>query len=625
MFISIYIKMGGGMLNLTSKGNECSYLTGNPTKTFFKTAYAKYTNFGLQKFRIDFTGQRTLDLNKPSVFDFKIPRYGDLLMDTYLTMTIPHIWSPILPPTTCPSGTTQTVDNIWKPYEFKWIKQLGSSMIKNIRFLVGGQVIQEFTGDYLQLAVGRDFDRCKQDLYNRMTGNTEELNDPANSFNRVNTYPNVWPNTSDKYNTLGPEPSIRGRKIYVPLNIWFTLAAKMAFPLVSLQYNEMHIEVTMRPIKELFVIRDIDRIIPPYSSSKGATVGNYIQPNFNNPLHQFYRFLQPPPFNSDTSIQDITKPDFYPIQRSDWNSDIHLISTYVFLSTDEMRIFAAKPQSYLVKQVYQTLTHNVVNSRKVKLQTSGCVANMMWVFRRSDVNLRNEWSNYTNWPYSFLPYNVVDPLDYVSVLSIDNSFPQIALSDEAEHGGDHKQLGLVIDISDNNLDGYFTIAYNPPQDCSGDMNIDYKTNHKMTGNYSEGNQRDIMNTWGLLVDGKYRENTFDAGVFNYVEKYVRTAGDSIDGVYCYNFGLGTKASCFQPSGAMNFSKFRNVEIEFTTYTPPADPNAETLNVCDEDANFIGINKAHWEMYLYTYDITIVEERYNILTISNGNAALSYTR
>ena len=35
---------------------------------------------------------------------------------------------------------------------------------------------------------------------------------------------------------------------------------------------------------------------------------------------------------------------------------------------------------------------------------------------------------------------------------------------------------------------------------------------------------DIMLTWGLLIDGKVRENTFDAGVFNYVEKYVRTAG-----------------------------------------------------------------------------------------------------
>ena len=55
----------------------------------------------------------------------------------------------------------------------------------------------------------------------------------------------------------------------------------MAFPLVSLQYNELKIEVTFRPIKELFVIRDVtDSRLP------------YVQPNFNLPEHNFYRFTQ---------------------------------------------------------------------------------------------------------------------------------------------------------------------------------------------------------------------------------------------------------------------------------------------------------------------------------------------
>ena len=31
----------------------------------------------------------------------------------------------------------------------------------------------------------------------------------------------------------------------------------------------------------------------------------------------------------------------------------------------------------------------------------------MWFFRRSDVNLRNEWMNYTNWKYDYLPNNVI--------------------------------------------------------------------------------------------------------------------------------------------------------------------------------------------------------------------------
>ena len=35
----------------------------------------------------------------------------------------------------------------------------------------------------------------------------------------------------------------------------------------------------------------------------------------------------------------------------------------------------------------------------------------MWFLRRSDCDLRNEWSNYTNWPYNFLPFNVISPVD----------------------------------------------------------------------------------------------------------------------------------------------------------------------------------------------------------------------
>ena len=95
--------MPGGLLNLVSYGSQNVILNGNPSKTFFKCAYAKYTNFGLQKFRIDFDGLRNLRMNESSEYIFKVPRYADLLMDTYLVVTLPTIWSPIIPPTDCSS------------------------------------------------------------------------------------------------------------------------------------------------------------------------------------------------------------------------------------------------------------------------------------------------------------------------------------------------------------------------------------------------------------------------------------------------------------------------------------------------------------------------------------------
>ena len=76
--------MPGGLLNIIAYGNQNIILNGNPTKTFFKTTYAKYTNFGIQKFRTDYAGSRTLNLNESTTFNFKIERQAELLMDTYL-------------------------------------------------------------------------------------------------------------------------------------------------------------------------------------------------------------------------------------------------------------------------------------------------------------------------------------------------------------------------------------------------------------------------------------------------------------------------------------------------------------------------------------------------------------
>jgi len=79
---------GGGLLNLVATGNQNVILFGNPTKTFFKAKYAKHTNFGLQKFRLDYDGLRKLRMHEESHFEFKVKRYGDLLMDTYLVVTL---------------------------------------------------------------------------------------------------------------------------------------------------------------------------------------------------------------------------------------------------------------------------------------------------------------------------------------------------------------------------------------------------------------------------------------------------------------------------------------------------------------------------------------------------------
>ena len=378
--------MAGGLLSLVAYGNQNIIINGNPTKSFFKAKYSKYTNFGLQKFRIDQVGQKELNITKEQNFTFKILRYGDLLLDTFLCVTLPNIWSPIL-------KYDKYNEIEYRPYEFKWIKNIGTQLIKEVTFSIGGQTIQKFSGSYIQNLVDRDFDHNKKELFNIMSENVKELNDPENYLNRNGNYPNAF-NDGVSSDISGIEPSIYSQKLYIPINSWFSLLNSCAFPLISLQYAELEINFLLRPIEELFVIRDVI-----YDNSLSSTRLNYkdfpyIQPKQSrDENYGYYHFVNPPP------VKDITLNYRYSYDNENFNYDIHLLCTQCFLNEEERNYFANNPQSYLIKEVYEYNFERVNKTNKIKLESNGLVANWMWYFQRNDVNKRNEWSNYTNWDY----------------------------------------------------------------------------------------------------------------------------------------------------------------------------------------------------------------------------------
>ena len=86
-----------------------------------------------------------------------------------------------------------------------------------------------------------------------MTGNVIELNDPANAGGNVNVYPN-----SMYVDQTGVEPSIRGRKLYIPINSFFCDSSKLALPLVAIQYHEISIKITIGPVRNLYTINNVD-------------------------------------------------------------------------------------------------------------------------------------------------------------------------------------------------------------------------------------------------------------------------------------------------------------------------------------------------------------------------------
>lgn len=612
--------MGGGLLNLSAVGNQNVFLTGNPKKTFFKTTYSHYTNFGLQKFRLDFEGSKTVNLNEKTHYVFKVPRNADLLMDTFFAIRLPNIWSTIF---------YNDNDGIkrWIPYSFRWIENLGSQIIDEITFTVGGTLLQRVSGQYLTTMVQREFTDTKKDLYDKMTGNIDELNDPAKYVERTKTVlessfqnyfqnppiapddnSNSWFRVNDYYphvirydtdpeldqpNTEVPisTPSIIGRYLYVPLNIWYMLSSKLAFPLLALQYNELHINVTLRPVREWFTINNVNTSLSENDENiddAKVEVDFRVQPNFSDDKQQLYRFIHPTPqfksipqFDSEGNVfVTLVKEDLvWPDTRTTWNSDVHLICTYGFLSDDERRIFAKQEQTYLFKSIYEYKFFGLHESNIVKLDALGMVSSYTFFFRRSDAFKRNEWSNYSNWSYN--KKNILTQELFVA-----------------------RALFLDREDGTGNFDRFF---------------------HRQSFRPSFV-PKDILQDLAILLDGKYRETDQIAGVYNYLEKYLKTAGNAPDGLYCYNFCLNSDPFVYQPSGALNMSKFKDIQFEFTILRPPLNPTAQVLTTCDpETGEVVGIQETANSIFLYTYDLYIYEERYNTVIFSNGNCGLLYAR
>ena len=409
-------------------------------------------------------------------------------------------------------------------------------MIKEITITAGGNILSKYSGEYMANLIHRD-ETDKKILINKMIGNIPELYDPK-KYNGGH-YPNsVIYNDNDDI-----QPSIKGRKLYIPLMAWFCNSTKNALPLIALQYQEVFINIEFRPVKELFTILDVDgstlkqptpttNVSHPYFydtntiiNSEGKKVeyrtinNNYRKsPNKNWTQDQFYRFIQKPPKLTELKYMDSSD---YKNKNRYWSNDIHLVGTYVFLDNDERTIMASKKHKFLIKSCYEEDFPDITGSRRIKIPSKDMVSSYMWRFRRDDVGDRNQWHNYQNFSWE----NVI-PRDVSSIIDIT----------------DH------IEIPKDNTN------VSPPDSGNNyNLHLSPKLNEKYLKN--------IMSGMAILCGDEYRENTLDSGVYEFIENWYRSTGVSKDGLYLYNFCINSNRLTYQPTGAQNTNKWQHVVFE----------------------------------------------------------------
>jgi Major capsid protein N-terminus/Large eukaryotic DNA virus major capsid protein len=308
----------------------------------------------------------------------RVDRYAQLLYDTYLMVTLPDIWSPMVAVSIPPSGYDASCTAMG--YEFQWIKNIGYNLIDHVDIVMNGVVIQSLTGEWLKMYSYMTHDVAKRRIVDQMVGNVKDVYDPANAYDRTNQYPHaVTPTTlpTTMPFTTTPEPSIRSRQLVIPLHFWFCENPGLALPLVSLQNSEVYINVTLRPLNQLYSIVDVVQTSPTY--------GQRIQPTGSYPIGLF---LSAPNTVGVSSQPAVTT--FF--------ANPYLEGNFIYLTDMEMNQLAAADQTFLLKQVRLTHVEGQYGpNTDILVPMFNMVTRIVFTAQRSDKVLTNDWDNYTNW------------------------------------------------------------------------------------------------------------------------------------------------------------------------------------------------------------------------------------
>ena len=206
--------MTGGLLVLAAYGAQDKYLTGNPQITFFVGVYKRYTNFSIIQTPQLFNGD----------FDFgkkiycQIERIGDLVSQMFLKIKLPSLEK---------YKYNDANDN---EIEYYWINSVGHAIIKIVELEIGGNLIDRQYGVWLEIWSELTVPLNKRDGFFDMIGK---------SINPVNFDNN------------------KELSLYVPLQFWFCKNIGLALPLISIQSQEVRVNLTLRAIikKKIFSTR----------------------------------------------------------------------------------------------------------------------------------------------------------------------------------------------------------------------------------------------------------------------------------------------------------------------------------------------------------------------------------
>jgi len=191
----------GALMQLVAYGAQDTYLTGQPSVTFFQAVYQQTTNFAMEVIQQTVNGSAASN----GMLSVIVARNGDLLGQMEVTLAPKALTANCL-----------TTDNV--VYDTNWIAERA---IANVTLNIGGQQIDKHYQTWWRLYNELFLSEPNKIQYNKMASSATSSN--ATSANG------------------GTTPY----RVHLPLLFFFNRNPGLFLPLVALQYHEVRLDFTL--------------------------------------------------------------------------------------------------------------------------------------------------------------------------------------------------------------------------------------------------------------------------------------------------------------------------------------------------------------------------------------------
>jgi len=219
-----------------NQGPQDALLYDNTKSYFTNVGYVRTSNFQLELRDVD--PQNSANLG--TTVQFVIPKAADLLGPTDLRIEFAE-----------PSNAA--VESTYAA----WVESVGYAMIERITFSVGSHDIETITGDQLNIMN----ELMKSD--EQRLGNKQLLKTGRGAVSHAVTAATAYSTRADvvngrliqQYPTSGSSVTYDGKKLIIPLGLFFTKHPSQYFPLAAIAgCNDVRIAVKFRTLPELVVL-----------------------------------------------------------------------------------------------------------------------------------------------------------------------------------------------------------------------------------------------------------------------------------------------------------------------------------------------------------------------------------